>query len=75
MNTHPTLRIGKPDVSPSKPSHVAGVHQGNRPGKSWREGGIKKSQLGGHASARRSTGINPESHDPIDPRSPRLTPA
>ena len=40
MTTGPYLRVGQPDVHPSKPSHVAGVHQGNKPGRTWREGGI-----------------------------------
>jgi hypothetical protein len=75
MTTGPYLRVGQPDVHPSKPSHVAGVHQGNKPGRTWREGGIKKGAFKAQAGARRSTGINPESHDPIDPKSPRLSPA
>jgi hypothetical protein len=75
MTTGPYLRVGKPETSASKPSHVAGVHQGNRPGKTWREGGIEKERLNAKASSRRSTGINPDAHNPIDPRSPRLTPA
>jgi hypothetical protein len=69
------VRVGKPEVSPERPSHVPGVHEGNRPGLTWREGGIKKRRLTAEASARRSTGINPELHEPIDPKSPRLTPA
>jgi len=75
MTTHPTLRIGKPDTHPSKPSHVAGVRQGNRPAKSWLAAAVNKGRLMVQTSARRSTGINPEAHDPIDPKSPRLTPA
>jgi hypothetical protein len=69
------VRVGKPQTSPAKPSHVAGVHEGNQPGRTWRERGIMKGRLAAKASSRRSTGINPHAHDPIDPRSPRLTPA
>jgi hypothetical protein len=75
MTTGPYIRVGEPDTHPSKPSHVAGIHQGNRPGKTWRERAIRKKHLSAEADPRRSTGINPESHGPIDPRSPKLTPA
>lgn len=76
------LRVGKPDVKMDAPSHIQGVHQGNE------SGGIENNDPGfyktgergaGRASAKstahRSTGINPESRNPIDPNSPTLTPA
>jgi hypothetical protein len=66
------IRTGKPQVRPSKPSHVAGVREGNAPGS-------YKSQPGhladGTSTARRSTGINAKHRDPIDPSSPNLSPA
>jgi hypothetical protein len=64
------IRVGRPDVAPDTPSHVAGVHQGNT--------GPHDSQRGHHsdgtADARRSTGINPKKHDPILPVMPNLPP-
>ena len=35
MTTGSNLRVGKPETYSSKPAHVAGVHQGNRPGGTW----------------------------------------
>jgi hypothetical protein len=64
------IRVGKPDVKPDAPTHVKGVHQGNS--------GPFDSQQGHHpdgtADARRSTGINPKTHDPILPIMPNLPP-
>lgn len=76
MPTIANVHVGKAQTKTWKPSHVPGVHEGNRPGRTWRERGVeKKEQLAATAGGRRSTGINPRSHEPIDPRSPRLTPA
>ena len=75
------LRIGKAETSPDKPAHTQGVRQGNRPGTFDDEPGhINLGQTGagrptGKATARRSTSINPEARDPIDPRMPNLPPA
>lgn len=74
------IRVDKPEVKPSKPSHVPGVHEGNEGGITWRERGhlspgTGNEQRPGPASPRRSTGINPQARMPIDPRMPRLTPA
>lgn len=70
-NTGDRIRVGKPHVRPAKPSHVAGVREGNEPG-SYR------SQPGhlpdGRSTARRSTGINDRHRNPIDPSSPNLSP-
>jgi hypothetical protein len=59
------VRVGKPDVKPTTPTHVGGVHRGNAPG----------NANGESAGKRRSTGINPDGAAPIDPRMPKLTPA
>lgn len=50
-------------MDPKAPSHVAGVHEGNAPNSKVRQDG-----------ARRSTGISPDEHAPIDPSMPKLTP-
>jgi hypothetical protein len=80
------IRVGKPDVEPSAPSHVRGVWQGNQPDRAQRHKGIEEdvdvAREGAHprrgtavAGARRSTGIRPADHDAIDPRMPKLSPS
>jgi hypothetical protein len=70
------VRVGKRDVSPSAPSHLAGVRKGNRRKMLARSPGIKfVGPLRAEATARRSTGVNPDARNPIDPRMPFLTPA
>jgi hypothetical protein len=54
-----------------RPTHTAGIKQGNA------KGGYEK--MGGHledgrSTAARSTGINPGMEEPIDPRMPNLSP-
>jgi hypothetical protein len=76
------IRVGKPDVKMDAPSHTKGIHQGNE------SGGIEHNDPAFHdagergagrpsarSNARRSTGIDPESKNPIDPNSPNLSPA
>jgi hypothetical protein len=65
------VRTGKPDVSPDKPSHIAGVHEGNAPGNYAKQRGHLAD---GKSTAERSTGINPDDHDPIAPGMPNLSP-
>lgn len=74
------IRVGRAEAQQNASSHIPGVKQGNaRPrGKHAareREAGIHRAPDGGaRATARRSTGINPKAHDPIDPRMPNLPP-
>jgi hypothetical protein len=75
------LRVGKPDIWPSAPSHVRGIRTGNQAGAADQRGfystgpaptrGI--SDIRGTAA--RSTGINARARNPIDPSSPNLSPA
>lgn len=65
------LKVGKPDTDPSKPSHTQGTRMGNEAGAYEKEPGHLPD---GKSTARRSTGINPEARDPIDPRMPNLSP-
>ena len=62
------IRVGKPDVSTDAAAHTPGVEQGNS----------KKKQVGHHADgtadARRSTGIKPKKHGPVQPDMPNLPP-
>ena len=72
MQTVDNLRVGRPHTTPSKPAHTPGVRQGNTRGNYQKQSGHFAD---GRATARRSTGIDPQSRDPIDPRSPSLSPA
>lgn len=74
------LRVGKSDVSPSAPSHVRGVRQGNGKDTVDQEGfystgpAPRRGISDVKGTAARSTGINAASRDPIDPDSPNLSP-
>jgi len=65
------LKVGKPDVEPDAPAHVSGVIQGNAPGHYDSMAGHLPD---GRSNARRSTGVNPDLEEPIDPRMPNLSP-
>jgi hypothetical protein len=67
------IKVGKPDVKPTAPSHVRGVYQGNRHHPMLRKG-ENDSEDRAEGAARRSTGINPDEHEAIDPRMPKLSP-
>lgn len=66
------LRVGKADVAITGPSHVAGVKQGNAVGAYEKQAGHLSN---GTSTANRSTGINADTRNPIDPRMPNLSPA
>lgn len=65
------LRVGCPAVTPSRPAHTRGVREGNTPGSYLKQPGHLPD---GRSTAERSTGIDPESKNPIDPRMPNLSP-
>jgi hypothetical protein len=65
------LRVGKPDVKPDAPSHTPGINQGNSPGNYDKQIGHKPD---GRSTAKRSTGVNPDAMEPIDPSMPNLSP-
>jgi hypothetical protein len=75
MKTVSNVRVGKPQVKPTDPSHTPGVKSGNARGNFKKEEGLTATEDGARATARRSTGINPKSRNPIDPRMPNLPPA
>jgi hypothetical protein len=64
--------FGKGEVSPDLPSHVKGIKQGNAKGNYDNMTGHKPD---GRSTAARSTGINPQLEEPIDPSMPNLSPA
>jgi hypothetical protein len=71
-NSGKAMVVGKPDVHTASPTHVAGIREGNA------EGNYKKAVghlRDGKSKAARSTGINPDKRDPIDPSAPNLSPA
>jgi hypothetical protein len=72
MPVSDNLEVGIPDVDPEAPSHVEGVIEGNSTG--------SYEQMEGHfddgtSDARRSTGVDPDSKNPILPEMPNLSPA
>lgn len=69
------LRVGKPQARPDTPAHVPGVPQGGKKGSMRREVGIRPEGPLAKGTARRSTGINDQKRNPIDPRSPNLSPS
>lgn len=75
------IRVGKPDTKPDAPSHVKGIGQGNAPGGIEQDPGLEQTGETGagrptaRSTARKSTGINPGSMNPIHPDSPNLPPA
>jgi len=73
--TYFNLRVGKPHAYPSMSSHIRGIHMGNDPGRYSPNAGMRRTTNGELVvSARRSTGVNPRNRNPIDPRSPNLSP-
>ena len=66
------IRTGKADIDTQDLGHMKGIKQGNSTGNYEAQDGHKPD---GKRSARASTGINPEAHEPIDPRMPNLSPA
>ncbi len=65
MEVIANVRVGRPQTTVTASAHIPGVREGNEPNHTP----IPKFP------AERSTGINPAHQDPIDPRSPKLTPA
>jgi hypothetical protein len=65
------IRVGKPDVSPDLPAHTPGVTQGNSRGNYEKQDGHRPD---GRSSAKRSTGVNADAMEPIDPSMPNLSP-
>lgn len=65
------IRVGTPDVTIDLPAHTKGVHEGNAKGNYGKQPG---HHADGTADARRSTGVNPKTHDPILPIMPNLPP-
>jgi hypothetical protein len=65
-----TIRVGKPQAKPDTPTHVKGLHQGNK--------GPRHHQPGHHedgtADARRSTGVHWKRHNRVMESMPSISP-
>ena len=57
--------------SPDMPAHTPGINQGNAKGHYEKQKGHNPD---GTSTAKRSTGVNPKAHEPIDPSMPNLSP-
>jgi hypothetical protein len=75
------IRVGKPDTKVDAPAHTPGVGAGNDPGGIEEDPGLEYTGEAGaerstaRSYARKSTSINPEKRNPVDPNSPNLPPA
>lgn len=65
------LKLGSSEVTPDLPAHTPGINQGNAKGNYESQSGHNPD---GTSTAERSTGVNPDSHGPIDPSMPNLSP-
>jgi hypothetical protein len=65
------IEVGKRKVKTNDARHVKGIKQGNSTGNYERQGGHLPD---GRATAERSTGVNADARNPIDPRMPNLPP-
>jgi hypothetical protein len=66
------LKLGKAHRSTDAPTHTPGIKQGNSIGNYAKQSGHLPD---GRATAEKSTGINPDKRNAIDPRMPNLPPA
>jgi hypothetical protein len=66
------IKLGKAEVTSDLPAHTPGIQQGNAKGSYEKMAGHEPD---GTSTAARSTGINPKTHEPIDPSMPNLSPA
>ncbi len=66
------MKVGKKDTKMAQPTHVPGTKSGNATGNYESQVGHNRD---GTRTAEASTGVNPRSHGPIDPRMPNLSPA
>lgn len=67
------MKLRLPGTGPltERPTHTPGTKQGNAPGSYASMAG---HEADGRSTAARSTGINPDMEEPIDPRMPNLSP-
>jgi hypothetical protein len=66
------IKRGPSVVKPDITAHTPGIQEGNSMGSYDKMSGHNPD---GTSTAVRSTGINPQAHEPIDPSMPNLSPA
>lgn len=77
MRVIANVRVGKPDTTSDKPAHTRGSKEGNAPGSFEATPGLYSDPADptlGKGTAQRSTGVNADGCNPIDPSSPNLSP-
>jgi hypothetical protein len=65
------VKFGKAGPKPDVTAHTPGIKQGNSTGNYFKQSGHMPN---GRSTARRSTGINADAMEPIDPSMPNLSP-
>jgi hypothetical protein len=65
------IRTGDPDIDTKSLGHTPGISDGHKPGAYASQDGHLPD---GRSTAARSTGVNPEGMEPIDPSMPNLSP-
>ncbi|MGV9253168.1 hypothetical protein [Streptomyces sp. NPDC003697] len=65
-----TIRVGRRQARPDTPTHVRGLHQGNKGPYEYQTG----HQEDGTSDARRSTGIHWKRHDTLLESMPNISP-
>ena len=70
MRAQQEIVTDSPDIEVDAPSHVKGVHEGNRP-----QPLLGREMMEQVEGSRRATGINPKEHEPIDSKMPKLYPS
>jgi hypothetical protein len=66
------IQTGGAHASPTDPTHVKGVNEGNAKGNYER---MEGHNADGTSTAKRSTGVQSAAQEPIDPSMPNLSPA
>ena len=70
------VTVGHALTHPASSSHTAGIREGNRVRPAEQKRGlVELDALNARGTAERSTGISHKRRNPIDPRSPNLSPA
>lgn len=69
------VAVGEGRTTYDAPAHVKGVREGNQPGALEKTPGFVLERDRVRGTARRSTGIDPDARNPIDPAMPNLSPA
>ena len=65
------MKLGRRQVAVDAPAHTPGIKQGNSRGNYEQQAGFLPD---GTSTAERSTGVDPQARNPVDPRMPRLFP-